>query len=418
MNKKKKSIKSRIRVSIRIFCGLSFLICIWVLSVVINLSQHIPNQFSVTEGTTLQLEGAVQASAPLNQSEQTIEAVSLSAGNHYTVSLKLFGLVPIKDVSVAVVEMPVVVPCGIPFGIKLFSGIVTVVGTYNVDTANGVCNPAQAAGIQKGDSILSINGEAVVQAEQVLEIIAQAEGDPLSFRILRDDTTFDTCMIPAKSIREGIWKSGLEVCSSMSGLGTMTFYNPSNHTFGGLGHAVAETGESSLTATGEIVPAQINGIKKGVKGVPGTLQGSFSFGSWGSLTVNDETGVFGILDRLPDVIGTVPVCMKQEVKAGEAQLLTTIDGNKPQLFDIRIDQVSYNDSSQTHNMIITVTDPDLLQKTGGIVQGMSGSPILQDGKLAGAISHVFIENPSKGYAIFAENMFKTSNTVTSMENAS
>lgn len=417
MNKKKKSIKSRVRVSIRIFCGLSFLICGWVLSVVINLSQHIPNQFSVTEGTTLQLEGAVQASAPLDQSEQAIEAVSLSAGNHYTVSLKLFGLIPIKDVLVAVVETPVVVPCGTPFGIKLFSDGVTVVETHNVTTTNGVCNPAQDAGIQKGDLILSINGEAVVQAEQVLEIVAQAEGKPLSFRILRDDTTFDTCMIPAKSICEDSWKSGLEVCSSTSGLGTMTFYNPSNHTFGGLGHAVT-VAEEAFAATGEIVPAQINGIKKGIKGVPGTLQGSFSFGSLGSLTVNDETGVFGILDRLPDVIGTVPVCMKQEVKVGEAQLLTTIDGNKSQLFDIRIDQVSYNDSSQTHNMIITVTDPYLLQKTGGIVQGMSGSPILQDGKLAGAISHVFIENPSKGYAIFAENMLETSNTVTSMENVS
>ena len=164
-------------------------------------------------------------------------------------------------------------------------------------------------------------------------------------------------------------------------------------------------------SSGEIVPARIYDVEKGESGSPGELRGGFEEGTLGNLTVNGETGIYGTLEMFPDASECLPVAMKQQVKTGAAQILTTLDGTAPQLYDIQIKQVRYNDSSPTRNMVIEVTDSELLEKAGGIVQGMSGSPILQDGRLVGAVTHVFVNDPTQGFAIFAENMLKTAQSV-------
>lgn len=397
---------------IRGVCGFLALTCGLLLGYIVTLSNSLPEQFSVVEGTDLYLNGAVEAGAPRTASGKAVEATSLTAGSSYTAPLKLFGLFPVKDVAVKVVDLPVVVPCGTPFGIKIFTDGVLVVGMSDVDTANGPSNPARSAGFKAGDVILTINGKTVTTNEQVAEMVEQSGGKTMTFHIRRDNIAFDVKFVPAKSVNENRWKAGLWVRDSSAGIGTLTFYDPQSKTFGGLGHAVCDvdTGEILPLSTGEIVPARIFGVQKGVSGTPGELRGGFETGTLGQLTVNSETGIFGSLTNLPSAVQTVPVCMKQQVKTGAAQILTTIDGTKPEWFDIRIDQVHYNDSSPTRNMVIVITDEELLEKTGGIVQGMSGSPILQDGKLVGAVTHVFVNDPTKGFAIFAENMLKTASS--------
>ncbi|WP_457790411.1 SpoIVB peptidase [Anaeromassilibacillus sp. SJQ-5] len=398
---------------IRGVCGFLALTCGLLMGAIITLSHQLPEQFSVVEGTPLNLNGAVEAGAPRSASGQTVETASLAAGSSYTAPLRLFGMFPVKNVAVKVVDLPVVVPCGTPFGIKMFTDGVLVVGMSDVDTASGSHNPARSAGIKTGDVIVSIDKKIVNTTEQVAKMVEESGGKTMVFHIRRDNIAFDVKFVPAKSVNENRWKAGLWVRDSSAGIGTLTFYNPQTKTFGGLGHAVCDvdTGEVLPLSTGEVVPARIYGVEKGVSGAPGELRGGFEAGTLGQLSINGETGIFGKLTHLPSAMQTVPVAMKQQVKTGKAQVLTTIDGVKPKLYDIRIDQVRYNDSSPTRNMVIVITDPELLEKTGGIVQGMSGSPILQDGKLVGAVTHVFVNDPTKGFAIFAENMLKTADSV-------
>ncbi len=259
-------------------------------------------------------------------------------------------------------------------------------------------------GIKTGDVIVSIDGETVTTTEQVASIVEESSGKTMTFHIRRDNIAFDIRFTPALSVNESRWKAGLWVRDSSAGIGTLTFFDPESQVFGGLGHAVCDvdTGEILPISSGEIVPARIYSVVKGAVGTPGELRGGFEAGSLGSLRTNGETGIYGELSTAPADGQAVPVAMKQQVHTGQAQVLTTIHGTTPKLYDIRIDQVRYNDSAPTRNMVIVITDEELLEQTGGIVQGMSGSPILQDGMLVGAVTHVFVNDPTKGFAIFAE----------------
>lgn len=397
-------------------CGLMTTACAGVFATVILLGNTMPEQFSVVTGSALNLHGAVTAS--VKPDAAPAEAVSsLSPGSSYTASLRLFGLFPIKDVAVNVVDAATVIPCGTPFGIKMFTDGVLVVGMSDVDTASGPKNPARSAGIKIGDVLLSIDGTAVNTTEKVAELIETAGNKTMSFHIRRDNIAFDVNFRCEKSVNENRWKAGLWVRDSSAGIGTLTFYVPGSDVFAGLGHAVCDvdTGDVLPLSTGEVVPARIYSVVKGLSGDPGELRGGFERGLLGNLTVNGETGIYGRLSHLPVLGDPVPVAMKQQVKTGRAQILTTIDGTEPELYDIEIDQVRFNDSSPTRNMVIVITDERLLAGTGGIVQGMSGSPILQNGKLVGAVTHVFVNEPTKGFAIFAENMLKTANTVANQQ---
>ncbi len=398
---------------IKKFCVIVAFICGLVLTAVTMLSRSTPEQFNVVEGHTLRLPGAIQVTNQKNATGQSVTASALSAGSTYQATLKLFGLFPLKDVKVKVVDQPLVIPCGVPFGIKMYTDGVLVVSMSDVDTATGPFNPARSAGIKTGDVIVSIDGKTVTTTEQVAEIVEDSGGQTMTFHIRRDNIAFDIRFTPALSVNENRWKAGLWVRDSSAGIGTLTFFDPDSQIFGGLGHAVCDvdTGEILPIASGEIVPARIYSVVKGTAGTPGELRGGFEAGSLGSLQINGETGIYGNLSTTPVDGQAVPVAMKQQVHTGQAQVLTTIDGTTPKLYDIQIDQVRFNDSSPTRNMVIVITDPELLEKTGGIVQGMSGSPILQDGMLVGAVTHVFVNDPTKGFAIFAENMLKTVDSV-------
>jgi stage IV sporulation protein B len=283
-----------------------------------------------------------------------------------------------------------------------------IVSLSEVDTATGKSCPAQKAGLRVGDLIVSINGTQVFTNQEVATLVEQSAGKEMTLQIRRDNILSTVKLKPEKSKNERKYKAGLWVRDSSAGVGTVTFYDSKNNILAGLGHPVCDvdTGEIVPISAGEIVPARIYGVTKSVAGAPGELRGGFENGSLGSLISNCQTGVYGVMNS--GMVGqTLEVALKQEICEGKAQIYATIEGTKPDWYSIEITQVNYRDTSVTRNMIIKVTDERLLKTTGGIVQGMSGSPIIQNGRLVGAVTHVMVDDPTKGYAIFAETMLET-----------
>ena len=228
-------------------------------------------------------------------------------------------------------------------------------------------------------------------------------------QINRDGRHITFELQPVFSEYSRTYQVGMWVRDSTAGIGTMTFHEPSSGSFGGLGHPICDidTGGVIPISSGEIVNVQINNVKKGYEGIPGELQGSFISGdAIGILSKNNEYGVFGNLFTQSDTSKAMPMGLKQDVEVGEATILTTVEGTIPKEYNISIEKIDYRNNDTAKNMIIRITDEELLDKTGGIVQGMSGSPIIQNGKLVGAVTHVFVNDPAKGYGVFTENMYE------------
>lgn len=316
-------------------------------------------------------------------------------------------IIPIKQVNVQYASEEKVLPCGTPFGVKIFTQGVLVVGVSDVKSEKGLLSPAKNSGIKKGDVILTVNKKPVNSNEDLFNLVENCSGAVLNFEILRNNLKFNIDVEPVKDLLNGTYKLGAWVRDSSAGIGTLTFHSPQTNIFGGLGHGICDidTGELLPLSHGDIVRASINGIIKGRKGIPGELKGYFiETDAIGSLLKNTNYGVYGILNDSIVETMPVPVVPKQDVKLGPAQIATTIDGIAPKYYSINIQDINYSENTPCKNMVIKITDDALLCKTGGIIQGMSGSPIIQDGKLIGAITHVFVNDPTKGYAIFAENM--------------
>lgn len=396
-----------IRRGIRLLAGIvACFVCIAML-LVVYYQDAIPAKFYVTENTGLSLQSARLLTVDPHPKQTEISPASGTKDATGTVSLKLFGIIPVTTVQVSRVSPMDVIPGGTPFGIKLYTKGVMVVELNAIPTAQGTLCPAKQAGIQKGDVILSVDGTAVASNEELARLIAASRGDAVTLRIDREGREQVILLQPVLSTSDGSYKGGMWVRDSTAGIGTVTYYNPVSHAFAGLGHGICDTdtGQIMPLQNGEVCPVRITGIVKGQAGVPGELQGSFtSHVACGSLVLNNQAGIFGYLNQPPNQFDCVPVLLKQEVQPGKAEILCTLDGGQPASYEINIDRIDLNPKAMTKNMVITVTDPALIEKTGGIVQGMSGSPILQNGKLVGAVTHVFVNNPRRGYAIFAENM--------------
>ncbi|MBQ3093892.1 MAG: SpoIVB peptidase [Clostridia bacterium] len=396
----------------RVLCALLCPLCAAVFVGVGAVAQTLPATFYVDEGDTLSLPTAlcrVQASGAW-QTQATAEG-------EYDARVMLFGVIPVQAVNVQVAPTRDVAVCGVPFGIKMFTEGVLVVGISDVDTRHGAKSPAREAGLRVGDSVLSVDGEAVSSTEQVASLIGASGGRTLTLRVRRQQTEFDVKLTPVASVTEQTLKAGMWIRDSSAGIGTLTFYDMQSGVFAGLGHPVndVDTGQSVPISTGEIVPAAVFGVTKGQVGSPGELLGRFCDGSWGVLTKNDETGLYGMLGEQPPAFATLPIAYKQEVVEGEATLITTVNGDRPLAYRVMIEEVDYRDGNPTQNMVIRITDEALLAETGGVVCGMSGSPIVQNGKLVGAVTHVFVGDPTSGYAVFAENMLQTAQTVPPMQ---
>ena len=390
---------------IRFFAGMTAIMVFSVLGLTAYYQATIPDHYYVHQGEQLTINSLVSSSQP----QHMVSAVSSNQTLANSVQLDLFGLIPIKQTMVSEVKETEVIPGGTPFGVKLLTQGVMVVGLNAIDSEDGLKNPAKDAGLKIGDIITAVNGQPVSSNKEISAIVQQSNGAAITVTYTRGSESQTISIQPVISRVDKHPKAGIWVRDSSAGIGTVTFYDPNTQLFGGLGHPVCDvdTGMTLPISYGEVVPATISGINKGTIGTPGELIGAFTNNfPIGSVLLNTDCGVFGELYQQPQG-EPVPLALKQEVHTGKATILSTLDGETPQEYEIEIEELNLNEKSVTRNMVIRVTDKTLLEKAGGIVQGMSGSPILQDGKLVGAVTHVFVNDPTKGYGIFAENMMST-----------
>ena len=302
-----------------------------------------------------------------------------------------------------------VIPMGKAVGIKLFSDGVLVVGLAGVETAEGACSPGRDSGLKAGDVITHINGTEVDTVEEVQELLARQGEQPLTIQAVRSDRQMQLTARTVRS-REGKRQLGVWLRDSMAGIGTMTFYDPASGQFGALGHGINDTDTTALMpmGAGSIMPASVSEVQKGLEGQPGQLNGRFDLSrDLGTLWANTERGVFGQAEEMPLPEGAEPVQIAAagEVRTGAAVIRSNVREDRVEEFDVEILCIDPAGAGK-RNLMLKVTDPELLELTGGIVQGMSGSPILQNGRIVGAVTHVLVNDPTRGYGIFIENMLE------------
>ena len=334
----------------------------------------------------------------------------IESNDSYYADLKFGGIIPVKSVKVSVVENLKVVPGGQCIGVKLHTEGLLVVGVASFARFDGnMVSPARDAGIRQGDLVKEVDGNIVDKASDFASVVEKSGGKPVTVTVKRDGEMHQYSVTPCldgnNKLKLGIW-----VRSSVAGIGTLTFYNPQTKKYGALGHGItdSDTGEVVPIEKGEILDAEIVSVVKGQRGIPGELRGSFSGDDKiGTVENNTECGIYGTASD-EKLFGSeaLDVASRSEVKEGSAQILSSIDGVDVKAYDIEIQRVSHQRYAEKKCMIIKVTDSELLNQTGGILQGMSGSPIIQNGKIVGAVTHVFVNDPTRGYGIFIENMLK------------
>ncbi|MBR6101209.1 MAG: SpoIVB peptidase [Ruminococcus sp.] len=385
----------KMRIAIRRAAALLGAASLSVLGLIGFYERSLPDFFYLDCGRELSVNSVFPVTAQCGDPEK-------EPGNMTDQTLMLFDTFPIKTVQTSELERPELLACGQAFGIKLMTDGVMVIGLEDI----GSSCPASECGIRIGDVITGINGQTVTTNKRVGEIIGSTEGRPCSVSLNRSGRESTVTLTPVYS--EGTYKAGMWVRDSSAGIGTLTFCDPETGGFGGLGHPIcdADTKQPMPISHGTVGEVIITGCAKSEHGEPGQLIGEFRSGDpTGTISKNVSEGVFGQLDTLPVGGELLPLAFKQEIREGSAYILSTVDGGAAKRYSVVIESIDLSDSAR-HDMIVRVTDRELLDKAGGIVQGMSGSPIIQDGRLVGAVTHVFVDDPTQGYAIFAESMYK------------
>ena len=352
------------------------------------------------------------------------EKLNLSLRNSYNLEpinngiaklkLKFLGIFSVRNIQVNVVNQSYLIPGGEAIGVKLNTKGVLVVATSEIIGVDGkIYNPAKNAGIRIGDSITAINGIKIKDADHVIELLNNIKNNKVKIEIERNNVSFTTEVLPVKSKQDNSYRLGIWVRDKTAGIGTLTFYDPKTKKFGALGHAItdADTGTLLKAENGEIMKAQVSSIEQGKKGSPGELRGMFfeTDDVLGKIENNTSFGIFGtIYDDSKQFKNrkALPIALRSEVKPGKAYILANIEGDKVTEYEVEILKLEKQNVPQAKSMVIRVTDHRLINKTGGIVQGMSGSPIIQNGKIVGAVTHVFVNDPTKGYGIYIEWMLK------------
>lgn len=384
--------------------------------ILITLAYYfLPSNYFVTNESNITIRNIYSISCfdesgnPVNSSGETPREKTTQE------NITLFNVIPVKSAQVTRIQRKYVIPGGDIFGIRLYTSGVMIVGMQDIVTAKGSVNPAEKAGLQIGDIITHVNKEPVNKNTDVMRLFESSDGKGINIDYVRGEKSCSTVLYPQLSKDDNKYRAGLWVRDSTAGIGTMTYYDDENNIFAGLGHGICDvdTGEIMPLLGGDIVEAVVNSCDKGSEGTPGELIGAFSGAVTGNLVLNTAAGIYG------NTIGTVkkansekiPVATKQEVQSGKAYIISTIDGKTPEKFEVEVKKIFAGDSGYK-NMVVKVTDSRLIEKTGGIVQGMSGSPIIQNGMLIGAVTHVFVNDPLQGYGIYAEKMIEISDTLT------
>lgn len=380
----------------------------------------VPKTITVFEGQNFSFNKAAPVSAALvshnsnvklEEDQHSVKVKGIQNGKNEM--LLEFAGIPIKKVDVRVLKDFRVIPGGQSIGVKLNTVGVLVVGHHLVNTENGKKSPGEIAGIKVGDIITEINGHKIEKMTDVAPYVQAAgqSGKALDLVISRENGSFTTKLTPLKDKTENTYKLGLYIRDSAAGIGTMTFYHPQSKKYGALGHVISDmdTKKPIVVEDGQIVRSTVTSIEKGSSGDPGEKLARFSSDGEivGNIQKNSPFGIFGELNKqLKNGImdKPMPIALSSQVKEGPAKILTVVNNDKVEEFNIEIVSTIPQKFPATKGMVIKVTDPKLLEKTGGIVQGMSGSPIIQDGKLVGAVTHVFVNDPTSGYGVHIEWM--------------
>lgn len=330
---------------------------------------------------------------------------------NYQMDLKLFGFIPFKQVDIEVIRDMVLTPVGEPVGIYVKTDGILVVGIGEFDDENGKkCAPAKYL-LQQGDYIKEIEGTEIDEKEDLIRMLEKWEGGKMTLTVLREEETFTVSLQP-KENESGEYKLGIWVRDNAQGVGTLTFVDDLGN-FGALGHGISDvdTGELLVLESGSLYNTEIISIRKGKNGNPGEMTGMIDYSPiyiLGKITANSSKGIYGsgnskLLSGIDNE--ALPIGLKQDVKEGPAKIFCNVDG-KAKYYDILVEEVYLEHTNVNRGMSIKVTDPELLETTGGIIQGMSGAPIIQDGKLIGAVTHVLVQDATRGYGIFIEEMLK------------
>ncbi len=320
--------------------------------------------------------------------------------------VKLWGLIPLKAVSLEVWPEKTLEAGGSMVGIDLFTDGILVLGTGRVETVNGEESSPARGILYAGDKIRKVNGEEVETVEEVDALVAESGGKVVKLQISRDDREMTVSVTP-KIDTEGKPRIGIWIRDRAQGLGTLTFVDPETQLFGAVGHGISDVDTEELLPihTGVLTKAKIRQLVKGEAGAPGEVEGSLTGEICGKITRNTDHGIYGIATEEVQTHGSYPIALKDQVENGNAVILSDMIGDTVESYAVKVEKSS-GIPTFNNGMVVTVTDERLLDVTGGIIQGMSGCPIIQNGKMIGAVTHVFVKEPTKGYGVYIEDMLE------------
>lgn len=390
------------------------IVCLFFLYAYVYNIAAIPQSIILSEGENINFKLALGLEL---QNSDDYEATWVSSnlnkskvGNN-KVELKLFNSIAVKDINVSVIPTTTVIPVGKAIGMKLYTKGVLVVGMSEIENEEKIKEkPYENSGIEEGDSIIAINNEEINTTDELIQQVNNSNGESLKIKYVKNDKILETSIVPVKTKED--YKIGLWVRDAAAGIGTLTFYEPSTNMFMSLGHGIIDIDTEEIVdiSKGELVTANILSIIKGEKNKPGEIKGSITKGvAIGDIYKNTKMGVYGNVKNrqyIDTTYNEMEVAERSEIKTGKATILCQLDSGAPQEYQIEIERIYSNNNTDNKSMLIKITDEELLNKTGGIIQGMSGAPIMQNGKFIGAVTNVLVKDPTKGYAIFGDLLIK------------
>lgn len=402
--------KKKLRMLFLVF----FLLIIYIYILAIS---SLPDELVVFEGESINMKTILGLNISTNSdtietSYNNSEKIAGKKGKA-TINVSFFNKILVKEVDVDILPKTTVIPVGKMAGVKLYTNGVLVVGMSEIEGIdNKIYRPYENTGIEEGDTIVEINQKEIYSTEQLIETINKSNGNNINVKYVHNEET-KQCSIAPVETEENEYKIGLWVRDSAAGVGTVTFYEPLTKSFGALGHGITDIDTEELIniSSGEFITTRILNITKGESGNPGKIQGTINEQrNIGTISKNSKFGIYGKVDNISNLglerAKEMEVALREEIKTGKATILCTLDNQNPKEYEIEIERIFTENNYDNKSMKIKVTDERLIEKTGGIIQGMSGSPIIQNGKFVGAVTHVLVNNPASGYGVFGDIMLK------------
>ena len=380
------------------------------------LIETIPNKLVLFEGENINIKKLFGISIK-QENEEILETSSNSViaeeVGKKELEVSLFDKVKLKTVEVNTLPKTTVIPVGNIAGLKLYTNGVLVVGMSEIEGKdNKKYKPYENSQIQEGDTIIQINENIINTTQDLIDEVNNSKGENVNIKYIHEEETKE-CSIEPVQAYDNQYKLGLWVRDSAAGVGTVTFYEPETKSFGALGHGITDIDTQQLIniASGEFVTTRILDIEKGEEGLPGRIQGTVeNQANIGTIYKNTKFGIYGVVDNISslniDTSKEMELALRDEIQTGKATILCSLDNRNVQEYEIEIEKIFKENNYDNKSMKIKITDPKLIEKTGGIIQGMSGSPIIQNGKFVGAVTHVLVNDPTQGYGVFGDIMLK------------